>query len=394
MLNIVSPPPLSLYIHYPWCISKCPYCDFNSHQHKTNNNQNKQYIDALINDLEQELPAVWGRTIHSVFIGGGTPGLLEVDELDYLLCQLKARLTITPMVEITLEVNPGVIDYVKFAEFKQSGINRLSIGIQSFNDQQLKLLGRIHNAQEAIKAVENAHKAKFQQINLDLMYALPLQSLKQAETDIKQAIRLFPQHISYYQLGIEKNTWFAAHPPPLPDEELSYAINQQGHLLLTKHGFEQYEISAWSKPGSRCKHNLNYWNFGDYLGIGAGAHGKITSVAGQAIYRNWKLRQPEQYLASSRLSLLDKPELQSRQSGKRKKLSEADLIFEFMLNSTRLMDGFKQELFTQTTGLNWEKLLPKLNQGIEQELIQLENHLVCPTPRGFAFLNNLQELFL
>ena len=389
MLNLIHPPPLSLYIHYPWCIQKCPYCDFNSHQHKANFNQNKHYIDALLDDLERELPTIWGRSIHSVFIGGGTPSLLEPDELDYLLSQIKSRLIISPMVEITLEANPGTIDYVKFSEFNQLGINRLSIGVQSFNDQQLKLLGRIHNGQEAINAIENAHKANFQQINLDLMFALPRQTLKQAQADIKQAVSLSPQHISYYQLTIESNTWFASHPPPLPEEDLAYAINQQGFDLLNQHGFEQYEISAWSKAGSRCKHNLNYWNFGDYLGIGAGAHGKTTSVAEQVIYRNWKPKQPKQYmdLSTQKLSV-------NSQFGDKKIISETDLIFEFMLNATRLTHGFNKELFTQTTGLSWEKLLPKLNLGIQQELIKLEKDIVCPTERGFTYLNNLQELFL
>jgi len=384
MLNLIHPPPLSLYIHYPWCIQKCPYCDFNSHQYNEDKSLNKQYIDALIDDLEHELPSIWGRSIHSVFIGGGTPSLFEPEELDYLLCQFKSRLTILPTTEITLEANPGTIDYIKFSEFKDIGINRLSIGIQSFNDQQLKLLGRIHNSKEAIKAVENAHKAYFEQINLDLMFSLPQQTLKLAEADIQQAIELSPQHISYYQLTIEQNTLFASQPPPLPEEDLAYTINQHGHALLNDNGFEQYEISAWRKPGSQCKHNLNYWNFGDYLGIGAGAHGKITVVGEQSIYRNWKLKQPKQYLSSADINYL----------GGSKKITEADLIFEFMLNTSRLTQGFTTELFTQTTGLAWEKLLPKLNLAIEQKLIKLENNIISPTARGFTYLNNLQELFL
>jgi len=233
MLNLIQPPPLSLYIHYPWCIQKCPYCDFNSHQQTEDKKLNKQYIDALIDDLERELPSIWGRSIHSVFIGGGTPSLFTAEELDYMLCQFKSRLNILPMTEITLEANPGAIDYIKFAEFKDLGINRLSIGVQSFNDQQLQLLGRIHNSQEAIQAVENAHKANFEQINLDLMFSLPQQTLKQAAADVQQAIQLYPQHISYYQLTIEANTLFASHPPPLPKEDLAYTINQQGHQLLS-----------------------------------------------------------------------------------------------------------------------------------------------------------------
>jgi putative oxygen-independent coproporphyrinogen III oxidase len=384
MLNLIHPPPLSLYIHYPWCITKCPYCDFNSHQYEANNKLNKQYINALIDDLERELPSIWGRSIHSVFIGGGTPSLFSAEELDYLLCQFKSRLAILPTTEITLEANPGTIDYIKFSEFKDLGINRLSIGIQSFNDLQLKLLGRIHNSQEAIQAVENAHKANFEQINLDLMFSLPQQSLQQAEVDLEQAFSLSPQHISYYQLTIEQNTLFASQPPPLPKEDLAFNIYQSGHQLLKGNGYEQYEVSAWSKPGSQCKHNLNYWRFGDYLGIGAGAHGKITSVAEQAIYRNWKLKQPKQYLTAAELNYL----------GGKTKISEQDLIFEFMLNVTRLTQGVKQELFTQTTGLAWDKLLPNLNLAIEQELIKSDNQIICPTKKGLTYLNNLQEMFL
>ncbi|MFK5986139.1 MAG: radical SAM family heme chaperone HemW [Pseudomonadota bacterium] len=388
MLNLSYPPPLSLYIHYPWCVQKCPYCDFNSHQLKVKKEnkkqQNKRYIDALINDLENELGSIWGRSIYSIFIGGGTPSLFEAEELDYLLCRLKAILNILPMTEITLEANPGTIDYIKFAEFRQLGINRLSIGIQSFNNTQLELLGRIHNSKDAIKSVENAHQAGFEQINLDLMFALPKQSLKQALSDVQTAIDLKPQHISYYQLTIEQNTFFAQQPPVLPSDDLSYNIQQKGHLLLSQHGFNQYEISAWSKKNCQCKHNINYWQFGDYLGIGAGAHGKITMVAEQTIYRNWKLKQPQQYLNSAKKKYL----------GGKKKLSESDLIFEFMLNASRLSQGFKLELFTQSTGLDFKKLQYKLNPAIDQGLISINNNIICPTSRGFNYLNNLQELFL
>ncbi len=381
---LISPPPLSLYIHYPWCVQKCPYCDFNSHKQHNNKSNNKHYIDALIHDLEYELPAIWGRNIFSVFIGGGTPSLFEPEELDYLLCQLKARLAISPMTEITLEANPGTIDYIKFAEFKQLGINRLSIGIQSFNDRQLQLLGRIHSSQDAINAVENAHKADFKQINIDLMFALPEQSLSSALNDVNLAINLSPQHISYYQLTIELNTFFASQPPILPKDDLSYAMQQQGHQLLTKNDYKQYEISAWSKNNNHCKHNLNYWSFGDYLGIGAGAHGKITVPAEQSVYRNWKLKQPEKYLSSNKTKYL----------GGSHKLTKEDLIFEFILNATRLKKGFKKELFTQTTGLEIEDIQAKLNLASEKKLLFVSHDIICPTPLGFNYLNELQELFL
>jgi len=383
MLNLSQPIPLSLYIHYPWCVRKCPYCDFNSHQ-QTDIDLNTQYLAALIADLTNELPSIWGRSIESIFIGGGTPSLVPVDVLDKLLSQLRALLNFSPTIEITMEANPGTIDLVKFAEFRQLGINRLSIGIQSFDDNILKALGRIHSGKEAIHAVEMAHKAGFENINQDLMFALPGQSLKQAKVDILQALSLQTQHISYYQLTIEPNTLFASQAPVLPNDDLSYAIQDQGHELMTGQGFEQYEISAWSKPRQQCRHNLNYWRFGDYLGIGAGAHGKITQVAEQAIYRNWKLKQPEQYINGERNNYL----------GDKQKISEADLIFEFMLNSSRLTKGVKRELFYHNTGISIDRLEPLLNHAIERGLLVEDKNIICPTPLGFQYLNELQELFL
>ena len=383
MLSLSQPPPLSLYIHYPWCVRKCPYCDFNSHQ-KSEQSREIDYCQAMVADLINELPDIWGRPIYSIFIGGGTPSLISVESLDYLLGQLRALLNFSPNIEITLEANPGTIDFVKFAEFKQLGINRLSIGIQSYDDVLLQALGRIHNSKEAIQAIEIAHKSGFENINQDLMFALPGQSLKQAKADIDQALALQTQHLSYYQLTIEPNTLYASQRPVLPDDELSYSIQEQGHEVLAKNGFEQYEISAWSHPHQSCRHNINYWQFGDYLGIGAGAHGKITQVGEQAIYRSWKLKQPEQYLQGEKQQFL----------GEKKKIAEAELMFEFMLNSSRLINGVERNLFFQTTGIPVSKLKPLLDQAIERGLLIDDRDLICPTKLGFQYLNDLQELFL
>jgi len=388
MLNLSQPVPLSLYIHYPWCVKKCPYCDFNSHQ-QGDTQTNSLYLAALIADLVAELPAIWGRTIESIFIGGGTPSLMPVEMLDELMSQLRALLNLSPNIEITLEANPGTIDFVKFAEFKQLGINRLSIGIQSFDEGILKALGRIHSAKEAIHAVEMAHQAGFENINQDLMFALPGQSLAQAKADISQALSLQTQHLSYYQLTIEPNTLFASQTPVLPNDDLSYAIQEQGHELLAAQGFEQYEISAWSSPQRQCQHNLNYWQFGDYLGIGAGAHGKITQVSEQSIYRNWKLKQPDQYMHAEQGNVLENVFI-----GGQHKVTEADLVFEFMLNSSRLTQGIKPEVFYQNTGLAMTKLQPLLDKAIERGLLIDDKSIICPTKRGFQYLNELQEMFL
>jgi len=382
MLNLSQPPPLSLYIHYPWCVQKCPYCDFNSHQQQAD--LEKNYCRTLIDDLVNELPDIWGRSISSIFIGGGTPSLLAVENLEFLFSQLRALLNFSPNIEITLEANPGTIDYVKFSEFKQIGINRLSIGIQSFDDALLQILGRIHSRQEAINAIEMAHKSGFENINLDLMFALPGQNLKQAKGDLQQALELQTQHLSYYQLTIEPNTAFSHQPPKLPNDELSYAIQKQGHELLNLHGIEQYEISAWSKPGYQSRHNLNYWQFGDYLGVGAGAHGKITQVAEQAIYRSWKLKQPQQYIQGKSQRFL----------GEKRKVAEQDLQFEFMLNSLRLTQGVERDLFYQTTGIPIFKLQPQLNTALERGLLMEDSKRICATKLGFQYLNDLQEIFL
>ena len=284
MLNLISVPPLTLYIHTPWCVQKCPYCDFNSHAIKATVPE-KDYLQAVLSDLEQDLPRVWGRRVQSVFIGGGTPSALSPEFYDRLFSELRALLMINATAEITMEANPGTVDYEKFKEFRETGINRLSMGIQSFEDQHLQILGRIHNSKDAFKAFELARKAEFENINLDLMFGLPSQSEEQALNDVNQAITLGPEHLSYYQLTIEPNTFYYAHPPILPDNDLIFHMQKEAQQMLAEHEYLQYEVSAYSRTGKQCMHNRNYWEFGDYLGIGAGAHGKLTDVNQQKISR-------------------------------------------------------------------------------------------------------------
>lgn len=383
MLNLSQLPPLSLYIHYPWCVQKCPYCDFNSHQQQEN--QDQAYINALIDDLSQSLPQIWGRSIYSVFIGGGTPSLMSIDAFSELMAQLRALLNLSPQAEFTLEANPGTMDSDKFAHFKRLGVNRLSIGIQSFQNSSLQALGRIHDSQQALDALAIARAAGFENINLDLMFALPGQDLAMAKADIEQAIALAPEHISYYQLTIEPNTFFASHPPALPEDELAFAIQSQGHALLKGAAYEQYEISAWSKPQKQCKHNLNYWRFGDYLGIGAGAHGKISSGANQSISRHWKTKQPKQYLTQQKQKCFEDNQTI---------LSQNDLIFEFMLNASRLINGVDSALFSQTTGLDYALIEPYLKKAQQQGLLVKDDKRICASQQGLSYLNDLQMLFL
>ena len=295
MLNFTTLPPLSLYIHYPWCAQKCPYCDFNSHK-SPNELPEQVYIDALIRDLEQEIPHVWGRTVQSIFIGGGTPSLFSAEAYERLFSALRALIPLSPHAEITLEANPGTFEAQRFADYLDLGINRLSIGIQSFNDQSLAALGRIHDSKQAIKAVETAHKVGFENFNLDLMFGLPHQTEKTAKNDVATAIALEPSHISYYQLTLEPNTLFYQQPPQLPDEDpiIDWQIANQNRLANA--GYHQYEVSAYAKNNKRCQHNINYWQFGDYLGIGAGAHGKISDAAKQSITRRSKQKQPQAYI--------------------------------------------------------------------------------------------------
>jgi len=377
MFNFNSLPPLALYIHFPWCVQKCPYCDFNSHELKSSLDE-KTYINALINDLEQELPSFWGRSISSIFMGGGTPSLFSPESIDQLLSALRARLTFAPDIEITMEANPGTIELEKFKEFSSAGINRLSIGIQSFNDDKLKSLGRIHGRKEAIRAAELAHDAGFNSFNLDLMYGLPNQSLKQAVDDIETAIALEPKHLSHYQLTIEPNTYFYHKPPTVPDDDNLWEMQEACQTSIAKHGYSQYEISAYAKEGYQCQHNLNYWQFGDYIGIGAGAHGKLTNAPEQKIHRSWKVKQPQDYL--------EKAVNEKRIAGE-KVLTRDDASFEFMMNALRLNNGFETEIFQQHVGLPISVVENALKQAEEKGWISWELKRIKPTDTGRQYLN-------
>lgn len=375
--------PLALYIHVPWCIRKCPYCDFNSH-HAPNNLPEKQYVQALLNDLSQELPFIWGRRLESIFIGGGTPSLFSADRMDELLAGIRALLPFRPNIEVTLEANPGTFEQEKFKGFREAGINRLSVGIQSFNSEHLQALGRVHNQAEALKAAEVARYAGFDNFNLDLMFGLPQQNLEQALTDLQQAIALKPTHLSWYQLTLEPNTLFYKHPPSLPDDDLLVDMQYAGQVLLQQAGYTHYEVSAYAHPQRQCQHNLNYWQFGDYLGIGAGAHGKITDPFGQ-VTRHQKYRQPAHYLQQVELG-------QARSDTQR--LSAADLKFEFMLNALRLKAGFDSVLFTERTGLALETVQAPLELAERKGWLTVTDNQVTTTELGWQFLNTVIQLFL
>jgi oxygen-independent coproporphyrinogen-3 oxidase len=364
-------PPLSLYIHYPWCVKKCPYCDFNSHE--TGNREG--YIAALLKDLDNELDTIQGRSIHSIFIGGGTPSLMSVDELQELFTGLKSKLIFEKNIEITLETNPGTFEIEKFKAFKGIGINRLSIGVQSFQNHHLKSLGRIHSAEEASKACTYASQI-FDNFNIDLMYGLEGQSINDCLSDLNQAIDLNPQHISFYQLTIEPNTLFAKFPPLLPADDDIWQMGEQGVKLLEQHGFERYEVSAFGKTPSQ--HNLNYWQFGDYIGIGAGAHGKITFLDTHKIVRTRKLKSPKDYLNS--------------QSGTVEKVE--NLPFEFMLNALRLKQGFDSDLFESRTGMPIHAIEQQLQQAQDLDLLMINEKHIKPSLKGYNFLNNLISFFL
>ncbi len=381
-----SPPviPLSLYVHLPWCVKKCPYCDFNSHQMREEIPE-QDYINALLTDLEQDLPAVWGRRLHSVFIGGGTPSLFSGQAIQQLLSGLRARMAITPMTEISLEANPGAVDEAHFAAYRQAGVNRLSIGVQSFDSEQLQRIGRIHDAEQASHAVAVARQVGFDNLNIDLMFGQPQQDIESALQDLQTAIDLGADHISWYQFTIEANTQFAHQPPVLPDDDLRFAMQEQGQALLASQGYAQYEVSAYAKSGRRCQHNLNYWEFGDYLGIGAGAHGKITEPQAGRISRTVRKRHPKDYL-----QLIGKPANTERND----LLESEQIIFEFMLNALRLRQGFDFELFEQRTRLSREVLQPIITVAEQKKLIESDARGIRQTELGWAFLNELLCLFL
>ena len=377
-------PPLSLYIHFPWCVAKCPYCDFNSHA-LTGELPEDTYISALLADLELELPRVWGRTVRSIFLGGGTPSLFSAAAMDRLLSGVRARLSLSPNCEVSMEANPGTVEHDRFEDYRSAGINRISLGIQSFNDRHLKSLGRIHGGREASAAIDAARKAGFDNFNLDLMWALPSQSLSEALDDVDQALSFEPAHVSHYQLTIEPNTVFAARPPSLPDEDSAWDIQEACAEMLTGAGFEQYEVSAWAKPGRMSEHNLNYWRFGDYIGIGAGAHGKITLPAEDRIVRTRRKSHPRSYLNS-----LDDLRFVAEQTD----VAARDRIFEFFLNRLRLDQPFTLAEFTARTGVEPSVFADSLDQSLKADLLRIENGCYQVTQRGRRYLNDLQAIFL
>lgn len=381
-LQLGAPPPLSLYVHLPWCLRKCPYCDFNSHEMKAGELPEQRYLDALLADLEAALPLVWGRGVHSIFIGGGTPSLFSPAGIARLLSDIRARLKLAPDCEITLEANPGTFERDRFRAFRDAGVTRLSIGVQSFDDDKLHALGRVHDRAQAIAAVEEAQRA-FDTFNIDLMYALPGQDLAGLEADLGEAIALMPPHLSVYHLTLEPNTYFAKFPPQVPDEDLAYTMLDRITELTGLAGYGRYEVSAYAKPGHRCWHNLNYWQFGDYLGIGAGAHGKLSFP--HRVVRQVKLREPRLYMEKA---------LQGQALAQEEEVPRAQLPFEFMLNALRLREGFALQDFQDRTGLPLSAIADALQQAQAQGLIERTLTQVTPTERGFDFLSDLQSLFL
>ncbi len=381
-LQLGAPPPLSLYVHLPWCIRKCPYCDFNSHEMKPGELPEQAYLDALVADLEQSLPLVWGRSVHSIFIGGGTPSLFSPAGIDRLLADIRARLRLAPDCEITLEANPGTFEKNRFRAFRAAGVTRLSVGVQSFNDAHLKAVGRVHDRAQAIAACEEAASA-FETFNLDLMYALPGQTLAQLDEDLSQALALSPPHLSVYHLTLEPNTYFAKYPPVVPSDDEAFAMLDRITERTSAAGMSRYEISAYARDGHRCWHNTNYWEFGDYLGIGAGAHGKLSFA--HRVLRQVRYRDPARYMAQA---------LAGDAVAQEEEVRRSDLPFEYMLNALRLKDGFALQDFSARTGLPLSAIEPGLKEAEAKGLIEREAGRVRPSARGFDFLSDLQSLFL
>ncbi|MFA9275027.1 MAG: radical SAM family heme chaperone HemW [Candidatus Aquirickettsiella gammari] len=380
-INLQSLPPLSLYIHFPWCVKKCPYCDFNSHEVK-NQFDETAYLDAVRTDLEAALPMIWGRKIYTIFIGGGTPSLMSAAGLDRLLSDVRTLLPIDSAAEITMEANPGTFEAEKFKQYRLSGINRLSIGIQSFNSRHLSALGRIHNGDEAQRAIVIAQE-NFENFNLDLMFALPQQSLAEAMSDVEMALRFNPNHLSLYHLTLEPNTYFAKFPPAIPDDDLSAEMQDQIQARMASAGYEHYEVSAFAKPNKASRHNLNYWNFGDYLGIGAGAHSKLSFP--NRIIRQVRHKQPKMYMDAAKSGNV----IQESHE-----IAKDELAFEFMLNALRLNQGFDAALFYERTGLLLNSIESALNQAETRKLLFRDHLKIQPTELGRRFLNDLQQMFL
>ena len=386
MAAMLMTPPLSLYVHLPWCVRKCPYCDFNSHEHRGGPPPFAAYVDALVADLEHDLPLAWGRTVHSVFFGGGTPSLFPADAIDDFLQQASARLRFAPGCEITLETNPGTAEHGRFEGYLAAGVNRLSFGIQSFDDGCLQRLGRIHDSREADAAVQAAQDAGFDNFNLDLMYALPGQTLAMALDDVERAIALSPTHVSHYQLTLEPNTVFAVRVPSgLPDEDAAWDMQEHCQAMLAAAGFDHYEVSAYARPGRQCAHNLNYWSFGDFLGIGAGAHAKLTLGAQRQVLRRWKLKHPAEYLLKAGTAAA---------IGGDEVLSARRLPFDFMLNALRLNEGVPMATFEARTGLPREAIAPQLAQAHARGWLEHDPDWLRPTELGRRFANDVIGLFL
>jgi putative oxygen-independent coproporphyrinogen III oxidase len=382
---LLQAPPLSLYVHLPWCVRKCPYCDFNSHA-APGELPAGDYVDALLIDLEQDVPLVWGRTVQTVFFGGGTPSLFSAAHYERLLSGIRALLPLSPAAEITLEANPGTVEHDSFGAYRDAGINRFSLGVQSFSDAALRALGRIHGSQEALRAVESLHAAGIANFNLDLMFALPGQGLDDALEDVRTALACAPAHISHYQLTIEPNTAFHAEPPALPDEDLAWRMQEECGLLLAGAGFAQYEVSAWSRPDLECRHNLNYWRYGDYLGIGAGAHGKLTQVAEQCLRRRVRLRHPASWMQAVRAGAGGLAE--------DRVLEPEERVFEFFLNQLRLRCGVRKSQFEPRTGLVWEVVAQRVGQLLDRGLLSEQQDWLVPTELGWRFSNESQAAFL
>ena len=381
-LQLTALPPLALYIHLPWCLKKCPYCDFNSHAVPAAGLPEQAYIAALLADLEAALPLIWGRTVHSIFLGGGTPSLFSPAAMDQLLGALRARVRLEADCEITLEANPGTFEKDRFKAFRAAGVTRLSVGVQSFNDDFLKTLGRVHDRAQAIAAVEEAAQA-FDTFNLDIMYALPGQDLEALKKDMALALTLAPPHISIYHLSIEPNTYFAKFPPQLPEDDTAYEMLDLITEMTGQAGLQRYEVSAYARSGHACRHNLNYWKFGDYLGLGAGAHSKLSFA--HRVVRQVRFREPALYLEKALAGAFVAQETQ---------VSRSDLPFEFMLNALRLKDGFSLQLFCERTGLPMTAIEEEMQLAQAKGWLERDLATVRPSVRGYDFLNDLQSLFL
>jgi putative oxygen-independent coproporphyrinogen III oxidase len=377
-------PPLTLYVHLPWCVRKCPYCDFNSHEVR-GDLPGDEYVQALLKDLEQELPLVWGRIVHSVFFGGGTPSLFSASQIAVLMDGFRSLLRVNPEAEVTLEANPGTTEHDSFAAYHDAGVNRVSLGVQSFNDGHLRDIGRIHGRAEVDRAVAAIHRSGIRNFNIDLMFGLPGQTAGEAVQDVREAIACEPAHISHYHLTVEPNTAFHANPPQLPCADSAWEMQQECAQLLSLAAYEQYEISAWARPGFQCRHNLNYWRYGDFLGIGAGAHGKITLPSEQSVRRRVRQRHPRSWM---------KDVWEGKGIIEDRSLDSAERVFEFFLNQLRLRDGVLKDQLEPRAGVAWREVSARVGEAVAKGLLKDENGVLSPTGLGWRFNNEIQAIFL